>query len=311
LFLAGERPPECPRTAALDDRAVEPSPESAAGSSTQPQKSLAAEALPYLIPVGMVAAGLVTSLTDSPLRGFRFTNEGWFGAGTYAGGADKAGHFVNYTILSRELIYIYRKIGYSDRAAILLGSIMGLLEGLANEFGDGFNRYGFSAQDLTMDALGAGITALLVATKTDDLIGFRNGFLLPTSDITCCAVPGKGHDYSYRIYTADLKLSGLGRRLGLDIGPLRYLLFSTTYGSKYYPSGPPDLRERQLGFEIGINFEEILNSLGIARDKWWQYGLHLVFDNIRIPFTSVGFQYDLNHGRWYGPGNGNQYSRTP
>ena len=32
---------------------------------------------------------------------------------------------------------------------------------------------------------------------------------------------------------------------------------------------------------------------------------------IRVPFTSVGFQYGLNRGRWYGPGNGNQYSTTP
>ena len=34
-------------------------------------------------------------------------------------------------------------------------------------------------------------------------------------------------------------------------------------------------------------------------------------DNTRFPFTSVGFQYDLNHGKWYGPGNGNEYSTTP
>jgi hypothetical protein len=103
----------------------------------------------------------------------------------------------------------------------------------------------------------------------------------------------------------------LSRRLGLNVGPLRYLLFSVTYGSKFYPSGPPDLRERQVGFEIGLNFEEILNALGVWRDTWWGYGLHVVFDNIRFPFTSVGFQYGLNHGRWYGPGNGNQYSTTP
>jgi hypothetical protein len=71
------------------------------------------------------------------------------------------------------------------------------------------------------------------------------------------------------------------------------------------------LRERQIGVEIGLNFEEILNSLGVRRDTLWGYGLHIVFDNIRLPFTSVGFQYDLQHGRWYGPGNGNQYSTNP
>jgi hypothetical protein len=108
-----------------------------------------------------------------------------------------------------------------------------------------------------------------------------------------------------------LKLAGVARRLRLDAGPLRYLLFSVTYGSKFYPSGAPNLRERQVGFEIGLNFGEILNSFGARRDTWWGYGLHVVFDNTRFPFTSVGFQYDLNHGRWYGPGNANQYSTTP
>lgn len=103
----------------------------------------------------------------------------------------------------------------------------------------------------------------------------------------------------------------MSRRLGRNIGPLRYLLFSVTYGSKFYPSGAPELRERQVGFEIGLNFEEILNSLGVRRDKWWGYGLHIVFDSIRVACTSVGFQYGLNRGRWYGPGNGNQYSTTP
>jgi hypothetical protein len=162
-----------------------------------------------------------------------------------------------------------------------------------------------------MDTLGAGASALILATGTADLFGFRYGFLLPKSNVTCCAVPANGRDYSYEIYTADLKLAGVGRRLSWNIGPLRYLLFSVTYGSKYYPSGEVDLRERQVGFEIGLNFEEILNAVGVRRDTWWGYGLHVVFDNTRFPFTSVGFQYDLNHGKWYGPGNGNQYSTRP
>src|SRR5262249_26965133 len=60
-----------------------------------------------------------------------------------------------------------------------------------------------------------------------------------------------------------------------------------------------------------LELEEILNDLGARRDSWGGYGLHILFDNIRVPFTSVGFQYNVQHGRWYGPGNGNQYSTTP
>ena len=310
LFLAEERPVDCPRLAAAGD--AEPvSPAQEDETLTQGQKPWPYRVLPYATPVALIAAGLLTSLTDSPLQSFRFASEGWFGADTYAGGADKAAHFVNYSILSKELTYMYRQLGYSESASLWLGFGMSLLEGLANEFGDGFNRYGFSLGDATMDTLGSGASALILATGTEDLFNFRRGFLLPKSTVTCCAVPGKGRDYSYALYTVDLKLDGVRRRLGLNVGPLRYLLFSVTYGSKFYPSGPPDLRERQVGFEIGLNIEEILNALGVRRDMWWGYGLHVVGDNIRFPFTSVGFQYDLNHSQWYGPGNGNQYSTTP
>jgi hypothetical protein len=33
--------------------------------------------------------------------------------------------------------------------------------------------------------------------------------------------------------------------------------------------------------------------------------LHFAGDNVRWPFTAVGFRYDLNHGKWYGPNGGN------
>ena len=307
LYLAGERPAGCPRVAAADAApAAEPAKESAPAPIEKPWYY---RILPYLIPIGVAAGGLETSLADSPLQSFRFTNEGWFGANTYAGGADKAAHFVDYTIVSKEIAYAYEKLGYSERTSIMLGFGIGVVGGLANELGDGFNQYGFSFQDLAMDTLGAGASALMLATGTEDLFGFRYGILLPKSNVTCCSVPANGRDYSYEIYTADLKLAGVGRRLNWNIGPLRYLLFSVTYGSKYYPSGEVDLRERQVGFEIGLNFEEILNSVGVRRHTWWGYGLHILFDNVRFPFTSVGFQYDLNHGKWYGPGNGNQYTR--
>jgi hypothetical protein len=38
------------------------------------------------------------------------------------------------------------------------------------------------------------------------------------------------------------------------------------------------------------------------------YTLHVVFDNVRVPFTSVGVRYDLNHHKLIGPDNGNGYA---
>jgi hypothetical protein len=259
--------------------------------------------------VGAALGGFLNAYNETPRQSFHVTNEGWFGPNTYAGGADKAAHFIDYQIISKELGNLYEVMGFSRNTSIALGFGGAFASGLMNEIGDGTNPYGFSFQDLTMDTLGAGAAALVKLTRTEDLIGFRRGLLLPLAGSkTCCQDPGLGRDYSNEIFTADLHLAGVFDRLNLKVGPLRYLLFSVTYGVKGYPSGTPSLRERQVGFEIGLDFEVILNDLGVKRNTWWGYGLHIVFDNFRFPFTSVGFQYDMNHDKWIGPGNGNGFA---
>ena len=255
----------------------------------------------------VVAGALANTLSETPHQSFHFGNERWFGENTYAGGADKAAHFVQYYIISKEMSFLYEKLGYSRSQSIAIGAGLALLAGIINETGDGINRYGFSYEDLVMDVSGAAIAAMISGLKAQrpGRIPHRS----PAAAYGVATAPGEvGGGYSSQIYTADLKLAGVGRRLDLNIGPLRYLLFSLTYGSKGYGTGNPDLRERQVGFEIGLNSEEILNALGVQRNTWWGYSLHFVLDNFRIPFTSVGFQYDLNAGKWYGPGNGNNYA---
>jgi hypothetical protein len=221
---------------------------------------------------------------------FHVTREGFFGANTLDGGADKAAHFADYFVISKEFSYIFGRIGYSENAALWMGLLTAMVGGALNEVGDGFSHPGFSYEDIVMDWLGAGYASLLIATRTDDLLGVRTSHL-----------DGYPHD----VFSMDLKLSGLARRLNLNIGPLRYLFFSFTYGTKGYPDGPPAERQRQIGLEVGLNLEQILTDLGVTRDTWWGYVLHFAGDNVRWPFTAVGFRYDLNHGKWHGPNSGN------
>jgi hypothetical protein len=291
-------------------------PESVSTSSETPREHaplIKDDRLRILLASGIVGGaalgGFLNAYQETPRHSFHVTYEGWFGPHTYAGGADKAAHFVEYTILSKELANIYEVMGFSRTASIALGFGTAFTSGLMNEIGDGFNPYGFSPEDLTMDTLGAGAAALVKLTRTEDLFSFRTGLLLPLAGSkTCCQDPGLGRDYSNEIYTADLHLAGVFDRLHLKVGPLRYLMFSATYGVKGYPSGTPSLRERQIGFEIGLDFEVILDDLHVKRDTWWGYGLHIVFDNFRFPFTAVGFRYDLNHDKWTGPDNGNGFA---
>ena len=139
-FLTDEWRAGCERVATTSDTATtEPAQEPEPPPIPRPWQY---QALAYLIPVGFVAGALENSITEGPIHPHHFTSEGWFGAHTYAGGADKASHFVDYSILSRELTYGYEKLGYPRTKSLWIGFGLATLAGLANEFGDGFNKYG-------------------------------------------------------------------------------------------------------------------------------------------------------------------------
>lgn len=223
---------------------------------------------------------------------FQFNNEGWFGPNTTNGGADKASHLADYFVVAHLFEDVYRMLGWSENAAILWGFGLALTTGFANEISDGFTGYGFSWQDFAMDASGAFAAGLVSATRTKDLFAIRTSH-----------VPGS--TYTHDVYSADFKISGLGHRLGVNLGPLRWMLLSVTYGAKGYRVSPPIQHQRQVGFEIGLNLQQILNDLGVKSNTWWGYALHVLGDNVRFPFTAVGMRVDLNRGKWHGPNTGN------
>ena len=249
--------------------------------------------LSTLLPIASMAAVSSNALLGyNTNHSFQIHREGWFGPDTANGGSDKASHLTDYFVVAHLFEDVYRMLGYSEKSAILWGFGVALVTGLANETSDGFTHYGFSWEDLTMDVAGAATASVVSLTRTRDLLGMRTSHL-PSSN------------YSHDIYSADLKLSGLGQRLGINIGPLRWLLFSVTYGSKGYRVPGATERQRLLGLEIGLNLQQILNDLGVRRSTWWGYTLHLVADNVRFPFTAVGMRLDLNDGKWHGPNSGN------
>ena len=249
--------------------------------------------LSTLIPITAVGGVMANSLVAyNTNHSFQINHEGWFGHDTTNGGADKASHLTDYFVIANLFQDVYRMLGYSENASILWGFGVAVATGFANEVSDGFTRHGFSWEDFAMDAAGATAASVVSVTHTKDLLGMRTSHL--PSDT-----------YTHDVYSADFKISGLGQRLGVNLGPLRWLLFSVTYGAKGYRVQPPIEHQRQVGFEVGLNLQQILNDLGVKRNTWWGYSLHLVGDNIRFPFTAVGMRYDLNHGKWHGPNSGN------
>ncbi|HEY6931488.1 MAG TPA: DUF2279 domain-containing protein [Thermoanaerobaculia bacterium] len=267
----------------------------------------------------LVVAGLAigyswgNSQDEIPFHGtFHFTSEGFFGQTTYAGGADKAAHLVDYAVAERALQLTYRRIGYTDTQSQWLGFATALAAGLTTEIGDGTTIFGFSWEDFTMDFLGAFSAMTLARSGWDDTFGFRYGSVNQDEAPSCCIDNSNiGRDYSGEIYTADVKIAGLARRMKFNPGPARFLLLSMTYGSNGYNHASPEVRQRLVGLEIGIHFSEILRSLGVRKEPIWGELLYFFFDTIRLPYTAIGVRYDLNNHEWFAPTTGRTPFRVP
>lgn len=269
------------------------------------------EKTPHKFWIGVVSGATLigsawNSFGDGPNHRFHFTNEGWFGRYTYAGGGDKASHVVSYYIVAKLLSGVYMELGMEKNNAALLGTGVSIAAGFVTELGDGRGKYGFSYEDLVMDSVGAFSALGISYYGLDDLVGYRAG-LVPTEPAVCCPYGGTGKDYTREIYTADLKFAGLGERMRFNPGPARFLMFSVSYSAKGYPYANPEIRDRMVGFELGINFVEVLHALHVPPDRWWSKILYFAFDVLRIPYTQIGMYYGLNTGKWFGPGIGDQW----
>ncbi|MGH9366578.1 MAG: DUF2279 domain-containing protein [Thermoanaerobaculia bacterium] len=255
-----------------------------------------------------VLGSAYNAFSEYPNYDFHFTQEGWFGQSTYAGGGDKASHFVSFYGVTRLMTAVYELLDASREQSYRLATGVSFLAGLATEIGDGTNKYGFSYEDLVLDAIGAASAYVLARYDLDDLIGFRAGVVpAPETPPEYYDPTGTGKDYTTEIYTADLKLAGLARRLDRRFGPARFLLLSLTYSAKGYPYAVPELKERQVGLEVGLNVVEAARAIGVPENRWWGKMLLTILDLLRLPYTAIGVRYDLNHGRWIGPDSGGSF----
>jgi Predicted periplasmic lipoprotein (DUF2279) len=236
---------------------------------------------------------------------FHFTNEGYFQTWTYGGGADKASHFVISANVAGLAYDAYRLNGLSPDQSFWLALGSTVVAGTFVEIGDGLTPYGFSPQDLVADTLGASAEVVFKRTGTDDLLGFRIGKVPTTipASVLGDRTGTLGLDYTNEIYTADLKFEGLFTRLESKPGIARFFLSSFVFMTKGYGYAPPiPERYQEIGFEVGLNFPEILKAFGVSNETWWGDALLRAFRFFRIPYTQIGAYYNLTNQKWYGPG---------
>jgi hypothetical protein len=208
-------------------------------------------------------------------RRFRLGNEGWFGKGTYTGGADKLAHLYAHYVLMRILwnVYDYTESGGPLKWAYSAGITGAIALGI--EIGDGFckNQNGFSFVDLAMGFFGIGVAALLEQFPVvDGFVSLSAGYV-PTKYFR--KHPRRLYlfldDYSGWKFMANIKLAGF-KNVGVKIPEfLRYIQFDigyyTTGFTKYdYRWGEAQMmvnrnnRERNMFIGISVNLAEFVKD---------------------------------------------------
>jgi uncharacterized protein YfiM (DUF2279 family) len=286
-------------------------PAAALSAPAAPKKPLLSGPTLYMT-LGVIAAvpvvGELVWWKGNERGDFHFVDEGWFGEDTYAGGADKVSHFFFGYMAGTELSKWYQRLGNSPKQSRMLAVGLASLGGALIELGDGMTEvYGYSWGDVAANFAGALAAAGIEAGRVDDLVGMRFGFVPADIPPPCCRAFGFGHDYSEDVYSLDFKIAGAFRRAGKRPGPAAFFLVSLTYGTKGYRFSPPEVRERNIGIDLGLNMPEILLAIGVPKNKWWGEILLTFFKYVRLPYTAFGFQYDLNSGTWHGPSTGDKF----
>jgi hypothetical protein len=205
--------------------------------------------------------------------------EDWFGEDTKEGGADKLGHLYTNHVLAHGLSWLYERWGFSHDQAAAYGALSGFgLTGLM-ELGDSFSDYGFSYEDMVMNAIGSTTGYLLWKYPG---LGRRLDIrmeLTPRFDKADAFT-----DYEHMKYLVALKFDGFDT---LRKSPLRYLDLQLGYYARGYSQTVPGARERNLYVGLGLNLSHVFDRLSWHRTA-------RVFNYLQLPGTHADLEWNLN-----------------
>lgn len=243
----------------------------------------------------VVAVGVGAWWRDFDIQQFHLKNTGFVGADTYAGGADKFGHFFFSYASLHAAQAVYQSFGVSEEHALMLASGLSLFLGTMIEAVDGFSSYGFEWPDVAANISGLAVGVVTAALpELRDLVGFRLGY------VTSNKVLHKDwnyfrtiNDYGGMVFTGEFRFSGLEKRWAIPVSGLRYVTVGASYGSLGYNPNTKIFR-RNLGCHVSFNLAEIVAQNGNADSLLSKVGTS-VFEYWLPPFTSIIVQRDLNH----------------
>ncbi len=245
--------------------------------------------------------GTVTTETlPNRTSDFRFSDEGWFGKDSVAGGADKLGHAFAFYASTRLLTKTLDEwAGQPREQAIRVAALTSAAVSLAIEVFDGYSlEYGFSTADMAMNLVGIGAGILLETyPQLDRLIDFRLQYW-PSADARRYGQTNPGNDYSGQTYLFVLKASGVD---ALRRSPWsRYLELHLGYGSRGYAPHPgpyaPDqpVKERNVYVGVGLNVAEVLRRTVLTTPSTTRRITEGVLEYLQVPYTNWLYEIKLD-----------------
>lgn len=213
--------------------------------------------------------------------GFATHSEGWFGADTRSGGADKLGHAYTASVATAVGAALYRRWGYAEHDAARLGAFSGLLLTTAIEVGDGFSpEHGFSWEDQVANVAGVGFEYLrLRQPALRHRVQFRWEYY-PSEAVRNGEQTDILTDYSGSRWLFAFPL----RAWGANASALRWIELQAGYGTRGFASSDRpyfDEAERHPFIGVGIHVPLVAESLGVPR------GARRIFEHIQIPGTAL------------------------
>jgi uncharacterized protein YfiM (DUF2279 family) len=241
-------------------------------------KLLAAGLSAAVVAYGAIAWGYGTSH-------FHATDEGWFGADTKYGGADKAGHVLAAHILTTGVALLHRHWGYDRRQSATIGAATAFGVMTVVEIADAFaEEHGFCWEDLACDAVGCAFGyfhALSPAfARAVDLRWEWWPSSTPVQNERFDPTTG----YNSSTYLLAVNVGALAPRSPL---PLDLLDLQVGYEVRGLGGGQAD-HDRRIVYGVGLNLANLLRRFGA-------YRLATLFDVYQPPGISLRFTASLDH----------------
>ena len=160
---------------------------------------------------GVIIGGAIFwKYTERWTGNFEIDNECFFRRDSDNGGSDKLGHAYAWNLLTRGLISIYDRHGFSRNESIFWGITIPTMNGVLVELLDGYTTNGASLEDILFNLIGSGSAALLYLNPALDETFHLDWSYWPSRELPLEPVENDiTTDYSGQMFTLEINFRAL------------------------------------------------------------------------------------------------------